>query len=78
MFWFRPPISKANGYIEYEKTLHPIAGCDSAEEFFAVYRHLKRPSGSAAGIGLSPFQERCSTDMGGRREQEGRQVDCAS
>ena len=44
VFWFRPPISKANGYIEYEKTLHPIAACDTAEEFFAVYRHLRRPS----------------------------------
>ncbi len=44
VFWFRPPISKANGFIEYEKTLHPIATCDSAEDFFAVYQHLKRPS----------------------------------
>jgi translation initiation factor 4E len=43
-FWFRPPISKANGYIEYEKTLHPIASCSTAEEFFVVYQHLKRPS----------------------------------
>ncbi|KAK1770316.1 IF4E-domain-containing protein [Phialemonium atrogriseum] len=44
VFWFRPPISKANGYIEYEKTLHPIASCMTAEEFFVVYQHLKRPS----------------------------------
>ncbi|KAK4451847.1 translation initiation factor eIF 4e-like domain-containing protein [Podospora aff. communis PSN243] len=44
VFWFRPPISKANGFIEYEKTLHPIASCDSVEDFFAVYQHLKRPS----------------------------------
>ncbi|KAK3378502.1 translation initiation factor eIF 4e-like domain-containing protein [Podospora didyma] len=44
VFWYRPPISKANGFIEYEKTLHPIAACDSAEDFFAVYEHLKRPS----------------------------------
>ncbi|KAK3359844.1 translation initiation factor eIF 4e-like domain-containing protein [Lasiosphaeria hispida] len=44
VFWFRPPISKANGFIEYEKTLHPIATCESAEEFFSVYQHLKRPS----------------------------------
>lgn len=44
VFWFRPPISKANGFIEYEKTLHPIASCESAEEFFTVYQHLKRPS----------------------------------
>ncbi|KAK3945177.1 translation initiation factor eIF 4e-like domain-containing protein [Diplogelasinospora grovesii] len=44
VFWFRPPISKANGFIEYEKTLHPIAACESAEDFFTVYQHLKRPS----------------------------------
>ena len=44
VFWFRPPISKANGFIEYEKTLHAIAACDSAEQFFSVYQHLKRPS----------------------------------
>ncbi|KAB5575838.1 translation initiation factor eIF 4e-like domain-containing protein [Coniochaeta sp. 2T2.1] len=44
VFWFRPPISKANGYIEYEKTLHPMAACETAEEFFEIYRHLNRPS----------------------------------
>ncbi|KAL1891540.1 hypothetical protein Sste5346_007632 [Sporothrix stenoceras] len=44
VFWFRPPISKANGYIEYEKTLHPMATVSSVEDFFAVYSHLKRPS----------------------------------
>lgn len=44
VFWFRPPISKANGFIEYEKTLHPIASCETAEDFFTVYQHLKRPS----------------------------------
>ncbi|KAI6248810.1 Eukaryotic translation initiation factor 4E type 2 [Erysiphe necator] len=42
--WFRPPIAKSNGYIQYEKTLHPIAGFSNAEDFFTVYRHLKRPS----------------------------------
>jgi translation initiation factor 4E len=44
VFWFRPPISKSNGFVEYEKTLHPIAGFETAEDFFAVYQHLKRPS----------------------------------
>ncbi|CAK7235380.1 hypothetical protein SBRCBS47491_009274 [Sporothrix bragantina] len=44
VFWFRPPISKANGYIEYEKTLHPMACVSTVEDFFAVYAHLKRPS----------------------------------
>lgn len=43
-FWFRPPISKANGFIEYEKTLHPIAAVETVEHFFGVYKHLKRPS----------------------------------
>ncbi|KAK3988608.1 translation initiation factor eIF 4e-like domain-containing protein [Cladorrhinum sp. PSN332] len=44
VFWFRPPISKVNGFIEYEKTLHPIASVETVEQFFAVYQHLKRPS----------------------------------
>jgi translation initiation factor 4E len=44
VFWFRPPISKSNGFVEYEKTLHSIAGFDTAEDFFSVYSHLKRPS----------------------------------
>ena len=42
-FWFRPPLSKG-GYVDYEKTLHGIATCHTAEEFFAIYSHLKRPS----------------------------------
>ncbi|KAH8805946.1 translation initiation factor eIF 4e-like domain-containing protein [Xylogone sp. PMI_703] len=44
VFWYRPPIAKSNGFIEYEKTLHPIAGFDNVEDFFTIYRHLKRPS----------------------------------
>jgi translation initiation factor 4E len=48
VFWFRPPINKSNGgghgATDYEKTLHAIAGFDTAEDFFKVYRHLKRPS----------------------------------
>jgi translation initiation factor 4E len=44
VFWFRPPISKSNGYLEYEKTLHAMAGFSTAEDFFTIYRHLKRPS----------------------------------
>lgn len=44
VFWTRPPISKANGYIEYEKTLHPIAQVHTVEEFWQVYKHLKHPS----------------------------------
>lgn len=44
VFWFRPPISKSNGYLEYEKTLHAMAVCDTVEDFFTIYKHLKRPS----------------------------------
>lgn len=43
-FWYRPPISKAHGFIEYENTLHGIATVRSAEEFWQIYSHLKRPS----------------------------------
>jgi translation initiation factor 4E len=44
VFWTRPPIGKAHGYIAYEKTLHPMAKCSSVEEFFAIYKCLKPPS----------------------------------
>jgi translation initiation factor 4E len=44
VFWFRPPISKSNGYVDYEKTLHAMVGFDNVEDFFLAYRHLKRPS----------------------------------
>ncbi|KAF5027856.1 hypothetical protein F66182_44 [Fusarium sp. NRRL 66182] len=43
-YWYRPPISKAHGYIEYEKTLHEIATARTAEEFWEIYSYLKRPS----------------------------------
>lgn len=43
-FWYRPPISKAHGFIEYEQTLHGIATVGTAEEFWEIYSHLKRPS----------------------------------
>lgn len=44
VFWTRPPISKANGRVEYEKTLHPMARVKSVEEFWQIYKHLKKPS----------------------------------
>ncbi|KAG6004920.1 hypothetical protein E4U43_000662 [Claviceps pusilla] len=43
-FWYRPPISKAHGFIEYENTLHGIATVRTAEDFWEIYSHLKRPS----------------------------------
>ncbi|KAF5006829.1 hypothetical protein FDECE_6809 [Fusarium decemcellulare] len=43
-FWYRPPISKAHGFIEYEKTLHEIATVRTVEEFWEIFSYLKRPS----------------------------------
>ncbi|KAE8441530.1 hypothetical protein EG329_004876 [Mollisiaceae sp. DMI_Dod_QoI] len=43
-FWFRPPISKSNGFVEYEKTLHETGGFDTVEDFWKVYSRLARPS----------------------------------
>lgn len=43
-FWYRPPISKAHGFIEYENTLHGVATVHTVEEFWEIYSHLKRPS----------------------------------
>ncbi|KAF5663892.1 translation initiation factor 4e [Fusarium heterosporum] len=43
-FWYRPPISKAHGFIEYEQTLHEIGTARTAEDFWCLYSHLKRPS----------------------------------
>lgn len=42
-FWYRPPIPK-NVTIPYEDTVHGIASCDTVEDFWAIYRHLKYPS----------------------------------
>lgn len=42
-FWYRPPIPK-NVAIPYEDTVHGIATCDTVEDFWTVYRHLKYPS----------------------------------
>ena len=39
--WYRPPTSK---YQDYEKSTVPLAHFFSAESFWAVYSHLKRPS----------------------------------
>ncbi|KAI0403667.1 translation initiation factor eIF4e [Xylaria palmicola] len=44
VFWYRPPITKANGYIEYDKTLHAMMTVKTVEEFWLAYSHLKRPS----------------------------------
>ncbi|KAI1135100.1 translation initiation factor eIF4e [Hypoxylon sp. FL0543] len=44
VFWYRPPITKANGYIEYDKTLHAMMAVKTVEEFWLAYSHLKRPS----------------------------------
>ncbi|KAI1497583.1 translation initiation factor eIF 4e-like domain-containing protein [Biscogniauxia marginata] len=44
VFWYRPPITKANGYIEYDKTLHAMMSIKTVEDFWLAYSHLKRPS----------------------------------
>ncbi|KAJ4418451.1 hypothetical protein N0V82_005530, partial [Gnomoniopsis sp. IMI 355080] len=42
-FWFRPSIPK-NVSIPYDETVHGLAEVATAEQFWAVYRHLARPS----------------------------------
>lgn len=42
-FWFRPPIPK-NVFIPYEETVHCMASCETVEDFWTIYRHLKYPS----------------------------------
>ncbi|KAH6655246.1 translation initiation factor eIF 4e-like domain-containing protein [Truncatella angustata] len=44
VFWTRPPISKAHGYIPYEDTLHPMMMASTIEQFWTAYTHLKAPS----------------------------------
>ncbi|KAL9028566.1 MAG: hypothetical protein Q9196_003085 [Gyalolechia fulgens] len=39
--WYRPPTSK---FQDYEKSTIPLANFSSAESFWTVYSHLKRPS----------------------------------
>ncbi|KAL8936749.1 MAG: hypothetical protein Q9216_004768 [Gyalolechia sp. 2 TL-2023] len=39
--WYRPPTSK---FQDYEKSTIPLAHFSSAESFWTVYSHLKRPS----------------------------------
>lgn len=42
-FWFRPSIPKSAS-IAYDETVHGVAEFSTVEEFFAIYRHLVRPS----------------------------------
>lgn len=42
-FWFRPSIPK-NVSIPYDETVHGLAEVATVEQFWAVYRHLARPS----------------------------------
>lgn len=44
VLWFRPPLAKSSGYLDYSKTVHPLASFSSLEDFFTIYSHLKRPS----------------------------------
>jgi translation initiation factor 4E len=39
--WYRPPTPKSS---DYEKSIQPVAKFSTAQEFWKVYCHLKRPS----------------------------------
>ncbi|OAL04528.1 IF4E-domain-containing protein [Phaeosphaeriaceae sp. SRC1lsM3a] len=39
--WFRPPTPKSS---DYEKSIQPVFKFSTAQEFWKVYTHLKRPS----------------------------------
>lgn len=41
VIWYRPPTSKNS---DYEKSIQPVCKMSSAQEFWTVYVHLKRPS----------------------------------
>lgn len=41
MIWYRPPASKNS---DYEKSIKPLYKMSTAQEFWRVYTHLKRPS----------------------------------
>lgn len=41
VIWYRPPTSKNS---DYEKSIQPICKMTTAQEFWKVYVHLKRPS----------------------------------
>jgi translation initiation factor 4E len=44
VFWNRPPITKSNTSVDYEKTLTPMMRVSTVGDFFLAYGHLKRPS----------------------------------
>ena len=41
-FWVRPPVPSKNQ--DYEKTIYRIGAFDTIQDFFILYKHLKRPS----------------------------------
>jgi len=41
VIWYRPPASKNS---DYEKSIKPLYKMNTAQEFWRVYTHLKRPS----------------------------------
>jgi len=41
VIWYRPPTSKNS---DYEKSIQPMCRMSTAQEFWKVYIHLKRPS----------------------------------
>ena len=68
--WYRPPAAK---HLDYEKSTVALAGFGSAEAFWAVYAHLRRPSALPAVSdyhlfrkGVRPVWEDAANKKGGK------------
>ncbi|KAE9572616.1 Eukaryotic translation initiation factor 4E type 2 [Colletotrichum fructicola] len=71
--WCRPPQPKGQPYQEYAKSLTPMIHCNSVEEFWVGYPHLKRPSELSVGWeyhffkrGVRPIWEDDENRSGGK------------
>ncbi|OLN82115.1 Eukaryotic translation initiation factor 4E type 2 [Colletotrichum chlorophyti] len=71
--WCRPPQPKGQPYQEYAKSLTPMIHCNSLEEFWVGYPHLKRPSELSVGWeyhffkrGIRPIWEDEENRSGGK------------
>ncbi|KAJ0166778.1 Eukaryotic translation initiation factor 4E type 2 [Colletotrichum tanaceti] len=71
--WCRPPQPKGQPYQEYAKSLTPMIHCNTVEEFWVGYPHLKRPSELSVGWeyhffkrGIRPIWEDEENRSGGK------------
>ncbi|OHW91585.1 eukaryotic translation initiation factor 4e-4 [Colletotrichum incanum] len=71
--WCRPPQPKGQPYQEYAKSLTPMIHCNTVEEFWIGYPHLKRPSELSVGWeyhffkrGIRPIWEDEENRSGGK------------